>query len=260
MTDRQLRPLFTWRSAIADSELPPPARHVALALSLYMNERGASAFPGGELLAKDTGYSLRTVRAMLKLLETTGYVHVVFRGGSPAGGKRQASVYQASVPGTTSEGAAPVEISTTGAGDAPVNTSTSEPYSSVQTGAGDAPVHLTTVTGAGAAPQLSKNSSRETPDPTTVVVGDERSKPGRRGLRANGTNPRAIAAAADESAQRFRDLGGARIVGRRAAITLGMTDEADARSYLEHLVGHDAELMDVALAEWRSGAVQAASA
>ena len=49
----QLSALFTWRSAICESGLPPTARHVALTLSLHMNERGGSAFPGATLLATD---------------------------------------------------------------------------------------------------------------------------------------------------------------------------------------------------------------
>ena len=45
MARSSLSPLFTWRSALADSDLEPPTRHVGLAISLYMNERGGSAFP-----------------------------------------------------------------------------------------------------------------------------------------------------------------------------------------------------------------------
>jgi len=37
-------PLFTWRSAIAESHLPPTTKLVAVMLSLHMNERGGSCF------------------------------------------------------------------------------------------------------------------------------------------------------------------------------------------------------------------------
>jgi hypothetical protein len=124
-----LSPLFTWRSSIAESDLSPTARHLALALSLYMNERGGSAFPGSSRLARDTGLSLRTVKTALGELGDGGYLRVVRKGGSPLGRARTASEYAAAFPVT---GAA---------------------VALVQTGAGDAPVQLTTTTGAAVAPQ-----------------------------------------------------------------------------------------------------------
>lgn len=96
--DSALAPLFTWRSAISESDLPPTVRHVALALSLYMNERGGSAHPGPSRLARETGYHLVTVKRALGALEEHGYLNCVTRGGSDRDGTRTANEYVAAFP------------------------------------------------------------------------------------------------------------------------------------------------------------------
>lgn len=93
-----LKPLFTWRSAIMDSNLSSTARHVALTLSTYMNERGGSAFPGASRLAHDTALHLDTVKEKLRELERLGWLTCVERGGAPKGGERKANKYAATVP------------------------------------------------------------------------------------------------------------------------------------------------------------------
>lgn len=93
-----LRPLFTWRSAIVESDLPPVTRHVALTLSLHMNERGGSCFPSHPTLAAETGYHIDTVRTHLAKLAADGWlVRVVNRRGSGRGTRVE---YEASVPTT----------------------------------------------------------------------------------------------------------------------------------------------------------------
>lgn len=93
-----LSPLFTWRGAICDSILlPSTTRLVALVVSLHMNERGGSAFPGAALLASETGLSERAVRDHLKLLVDEGWLHLVERGGL-RGERRRANAYQATIP------------------------------------------------------------------------------------------------------------------------------------------------------------------
>lgn len=96
---RTIAPLFTWRSAISESALPPTCRHVLLALSLYMNEKGGSAYPGSARLAHDTGLNQRTVKTQMGHAEKCGWIRVVQRGGSTKGGKRLASEYVAHIPG-----------------------------------------------------------------------------------------------------------------------------------------------------------------
>ena len=72
----RIKPLFSWRGAICDSGLAPSARHVALTLSLHMNERGGSCFPSISTLERETGLSRNTVLAALRELESAGWITV----------------------------------------------------------------------------------------------------------------------------------------------------------------------------------------
>jgi len=92
-----MKPLFTWRSAISESDLTSTEKHVALALSLYMSERGESAFPGPTRLARDTSLDTSTVKEKLRALEKRGWLCCVERGGIK-GEKRRANVYAATSP------------------------------------------------------------------------------------------------------------------------------------------------------------------
>lgn len=93
---RRLSPLFTWRSALAESDLPPTLRHVGLTLSLHMNERGGSAFPSHTTLARETGLHRATVIKALGDLEARGYVE-----REPGGGRGHTTTYRATVPAET---------------------------------------------------------------------------------------------------------------------------------------------------------------
>lgn len=88
-----LKPLFTWRTAIAKSNLPPNARLVALTLSLHMSELGDRAFPSLETQASETGLARSTVARWLKYLESNGWL-----ARSPGGGRGNRTTYQAAVP------------------------------------------------------------------------------------------------------------------------------------------------------------------
>lgn len=70
-------PLFTWRSGITLSSLPPTTRHVLLTISLYMNEKGESAFPSQAKLAVDTGLSARSVGEHIRRATSEGFLEVV---------------------------------------------------------------------------------------------------------------------------------------------------------------------------------------
>ena len=91
-----LAPLYTWRTAICTSGLDPTTRHVGLTLSLYMNERGGSAFPGALRLAGDTGLTERTVRDHLRSLVESGWLEIL----TPGGGRKRANEYAARFPET----------------------------------------------------------------------------------------------------------------------------------------------------------------
>lgn len=98
MSERpQLKAMFTWRSAICESDLPSSARHVAITLTLYMNERTGTAHPGTARLARDTGLSERHVWRCLQLLIDAGWVNLVQQGGVK-GEQRIANVYALSIP------------------------------------------------------------------------------------------------------------------------------------------------------------------
>lgn len=107
--DTRIRPLLSWRSAIAESPLKSSSKLVAYALSLHMKEKGNSAHPGPACLARETGLSLRTVKEHLGVLESEGWLVCVERGGM-VGSKRRANEYQAAIPA----------VSRTRAADSPV--------------------------------------------------------------------------------------------------------------------------------------------
>lgn len=145
--------VLRWRKAIAGSSLPSAARHVAHAISLYMNRSGGSAFPGAARLAIDTALSLRTVRTALSALEAEGWLIVVQRGGSAPGKPRTATEYCVGFP-------------TTSAGDAPVQ----EMHSCSSK---HRPVHLTTPTSARDAPQVGRKEPVNKPIASISVEAGE---------------------------------------------------------------------------------------
>lgn len=97
-----LKPLYTWRSAITESNLSSTTKHLALTLSLHMSERGDSCFPGRKLLSAETGLDLRTVDRHMKILaaieeggEDTERAWLRINRG---GGRGKANEYRAVVP------------------------------------------------------------------------------------------------------------------------------------------------------------------
>jgi DNA-binding transcriptional ArsR family regulator len=75
---RDFRPLFTWRTCIASkhSGLESTTRHLALTISLHMNERGGSCFPSMDSMAEETGLHKATVIRHLRILEEAGWLSV----------------------------------------------------------------------------------------------------------------------------------------------------------------------------------------
>lgn len=115
-----LSPLFSWRSSICDSDLPPTARHVALTLSLHMNERGESCFPTVATLVGETGLCERTVRDAIRLLGESGWLTKEVRY-TPVG-RQTSNLYTASVPELRGAADAPSgvqQMQGEGAADAP---------------------------------------------------------------------------------------------------------------------------------------------
>jgi hypothetical protein len=91
-TERDFKPLFTWRSAIAESNLPPVCRHVLLALSLHMNERGGSCWPSTTTIAKETGLNRATVIRQIKVARDNGWLLITQSKG------RTSNQYESAVP------------------------------------------------------------------------------------------------------------------------------------------------------------------
>jgi hypothetical protein len=193
--------VFDWQRAILNSDLPPPARHVALTLSTYMDGKGGSAFPGAKNLAHDTGQCERGVRGNLGLLVARGWLVVVEHGGLK-GEERRSNRYQAIFP--------------------PVDNPSSDPCTT-STGAPDAgePLHERTLTPAPRAPHQSIDQSidqstgeqekpRRKQDPIFDVLCDE-----------TNTNPseltRSSRGSLNKATKELRNLGAdARDIGRRA--------------------------------------------
>ena len=91
-----IAPLFTWRSAICDSDLKSSTKCVLFALSFYMNERGSSCFPSQSTLAKDTSLSERAVRNSLKEAAEEGWI--IRKSAGKAGRLWQHHEYYSSYP------------------------------------------------------------------------------------------------------------------------------------------------------------------
>lgn len=99
MTDRHwLAPVITWRSQLVQGSDCSTCKLVGLALSLYMNERGGSAFPSINTLAADCSLTDRAVRKHLnEHLHAQGWLILIERGGQK-GDRRRANEWQASTP------------------------------------------------------------------------------------------------------------------------------------------------------------------
>lgn len=99
MSADRLSRLFTWRSALCESGLPPTTRHVGLTLSLHMSERGDSAFPSVSTLAEETGLARRTVQRHLRALQDEGWIEPDgWASYKTVGGEQKTRRYRATVP------------------------------------------------------------------------------------------------------------------------------------------------------------------
>jgi hypothetical protein len=86
--------LFAWRKALTQSGLPAATRHVALALSTYMDSNGNGARPSIDRIAHDVGRHVDTVRRHLRHLEQTGWLAVE----ATKGGRHHTNRWHAQIP------------------------------------------------------------------------------------------------------------------------------------------------------------------
>lgn len=96
--DRKLAPVITWRTTLVTAIDCSTCKLVGLVLSLYMNERGGSAFPSIPTLAEDCSLTDRAVRKHLnEHLHAQGWLTLIERGGLKDG-HAKANEWQASTP------------------------------------------------------------------------------------------------------------------------------------------------------------------
>lgn len=74
------RPLFTWREAILQSDLPATTKHVLLTLACHMNDAGESCYPSIERLCNETSLSNRAVITHLQNAKELGWITVEKHG------------------------------------------------------------------------------------------------------------------------------------------------------------------------------------
>lgn len=67
---------WSWRHAIAQSDLQPNTRYVLMMLSIHMNEMGEGCYPSVADLINETGLDKKTVLKHLSLAEDAGWIAV----------------------------------------------------------------------------------------------------------------------------------------------------------------------------------------
>lgn len=67
---------FSWRATILSSDLPATTRHLLLTLACYMDVHGEGCFPSTKRLARETGYSERTICTHLEIAQHRGWITV----------------------------------------------------------------------------------------------------------------------------------------------------------------------------------------
>lgn len=90
-------PLQIVTKMVIASTLPPTAKWVAVAIASHINRGTGEAYPSDACIARETGYSERTVRDAVHLILNTGILKAT-RGGSLLGGKRQSTRYRLGTP------------------------------------------------------------------------------------------------------------------------------------------------------------------
>ena len=99
MTPWTLAPVLSWRRVLLDGTDCSQCKLVGLALSTYMNESGASAFPSVATLASDCSIDSRTVQRHLND-HLRGTFLVLVELGGKKGEKRRANEWRATWPTT----------------------------------------------------------------------------------------------------------------------------------------------------------------
>ncbi|ARO88660.1 hypothetical protein EBAPG3_013260 [Nitrosospira lacus] len=75
-----VKPLFKWRKAMINSDLPATTKHVLLTLSCHMNEFGTSCFPSIDTLNKETSLSRQSIITHLQKSSESKWLNIKKRG------------------------------------------------------------------------------------------------------------------------------------------------------------------------------------
>jgi Helix-turn-helix domain len=90
------KPLDYHRAIFDDRDLTSSQRLVALAVCRHAGADGTRSHPGNDLLCKETGYSLNTVKSALKALRELGWIVQTYNGRG--GNQSKASEYALAIP------------------------------------------------------------------------------------------------------------------------------------------------------------------
>lgn len=162
MTDQ--RPLYKWRAAIVSSDLPATCRHVALTLSLHMNEEGDSCFPSVDTTAAETGLSRRAVQLNITRLVDGQWLKLHRGGGRGRSNRYVAVLPPASVaPVVAPSGAPPIDSETVHQKHRISNTVSETVFEERER------VHLTTRKGAPGAPEVFKRTPEDSNAQATLI-------------------------------------------------------------------------------------------
>jgi hypothetical protein len=90
---RNFFPLQRIVECVMGTSLTPTEKLVAICIAAHMNRETGEAFPSDERVARETGFSARTIRNAIPVLIERG-IFIASRGGSRVGEKRAVSRYR----------------------------------------------------------------------------------------------------------------------------------------------------------------------
>lgn len=114
VTERRSPFLFQWREAFSSDKGPPPSTRLLLwCIAKHMDSDGTGAFPGQELLARESGLCIRTVKTKLKEAEQLGWLGRTPRNRRGVASFRYGTDYVPLIPARALGGAAVAPKSST---------------------------------------------------------------------------------------------------------------------------------------------------
>jgi len=106
--DRMKARPWSWRQAVAESDLAATTKHVLLTLSLFLSDVGEGVFPSLTTMAGLTSLSAKTVREHLQLARSKGWLDKESRFAE--GGRQKSNLYVVKYPKTPTGPTAQMEL------------------------------------------------------------------------------------------------------------------------------------------------------